>query len=287
MSDPRSYAPPACYVHGDRTAGAVCRRCGRPICPECMREAPVGWQCSNCVKEDSRTSPVARWRPQSAAGRLGRTRMTPAVIALIVINVIVFLYEERQGFTLRLEERYWLIPLLVHSRLYTLVTSAFMHLSVEHILLNMITLAIVGPAVEAEIGPFRFVALYLVSAIGGSVGYYLLAPDNVAGAGASGAIFGLMTAYLVLARLRGWETQTITVLLVINILFSFTGGVAWQDHLGGLVTGAVTCLGMMWAPHSSRRPSTTTQVVQALGASAGMLVVLGLLLQIPPGHVNL
>ena len=97
MAPPPPAAPPACYAHPDRVAGSVCRRCGRPICPECMREAPVGWQCATCVRQDSRSAPVTRWRPSPVgrSGRLGNSRITPMTVALIVVNVIAYLYEQR------------------------------------------------------------------------------------------------------------------------------------------------------------------------------------------------
>lgn len=286
MTQAPQYLPPACYKHPERPAGSICRRCNRPICPDCMREAPVGWQCDSCVAAGARISPVRRWQPGSTVGRLGRTRMTPVVIGLIVVNVLAFVYEEHESFSLAMEEKYFLIPFLVHVHLDTLITSAFLHLSVTHILLNMVTLAIVGPAVEAEIGRLRFLLVYLLAALGGSVGYYLLAPANVPAAGASGAIFGVMAAYYVLAVHRGWEIQTITVLLGINIAFSFSGDIAWQDHLGGLVFGALTCFAMIWHPKAAR-PSPVAVTVQALAVSVAALFVLVLLLQIPPGQINL
>lgn len=291
MSIPEPVAPPRCYAHPERVAGSVCRRCGRPICPECMREAPVGWQCGTCVRQSQRTSPVVRYRPGPgrSMGRLGNTRVTPMVIALIVVNVVAYLYEEHH-LTYAFETKYFLIPELVHSHWYSLITSAFLHASATHILLNMISLAIVGPPVEAEVGRVRFLALYLLSAVGGSVGFYLLAPTNEMGVGASGAIFGLLGAYFVIAKLRGWSTQPILVLLVINIAYSFSGGIAWQDHLGGLVTGALMALGLMWTPGRGRlgagRPSEMAQVVQGVAVVIAGVVVLALLLQIPPGHVN-
>jgi membrane associated rhomboid family serine protease len=252
-----------------------------------MREAPVGWQCSNCVHQDSRTTPVIRWRPSPVGpnGRLGNTRMTPVTLALIVVNVVCYIYEQSH-LTLAFENKYFLIPMYVHQHWYSLFTSAFLHASLTHVALNMVSLAIVGPAVEAEIGRVRFLVLYFLCALGGSVGYYLLAPQNVPGLGASGAIFGLMGAYFVLARLRGWPTQTIAVLLVINIFYSFTGGIAWQDHLGGLVTGSVVTLGMMWTPGHARRPSEMAELVQGLAVVIAAIVVLVALLQIPPGHIN-
>jgi membrane associated rhomboid family serine protease len=299
VSAPDPTAPPQCYSHPDRVAGSVCRSCGRPICPDCMREAPVGWHCAACVHQSSRSSPVVRWRPPGVgrgAGRLGNTRITPGVVALIVINVVAYVYEQRH-LTFGFESKYFLIPDMVHRHLYSLITSAFLHANGTHILLNMITLAIVGPPVEAEVGRVRFAALYLLSAVGGSVGFYLLARPDQAGLGASGAIFGLMGAYFVIAKYRGWQTQPILVLLGVNFVYSFTGGVAWQAHLGGLVVGALSALGLMWTPRRRGAPapvggrsgqaSETAQVVQGVAVAIAGAVVLGLLLQIPPGHVNL
>lgn len=253
-----------------------------------MREAPVGWQCASCVRDGARRSPVVRWRPSAGAGvgPLGRVRVTPAVIALIVVDVVVFLWQQRHpSFTLK----YALLPFYVHydHRWYELITSAFLHENYTHILLNMLTLAIIGPAVEHELGVPRFIGLYLLAAVGGSVGYYLLAPQNVYGLGASGAIFGLMGAYLVLAARRRWEIQTILTLLLVNVAFSFTGGVAWQDHLGGLVVGSLACLGMVWVPRHVGRPTEIAEMVQALAVAVVVMIALGVLVQLPPGHVNI
>ncbi len=175
-------APPRCYAHPDRLAGSICRRCNRPICPDCMRQAPVGWQCAGCVKQGARISPTVRWRPRSP-GRLGNTRMTPVVLSLIIVNVAIYLWEQIK-LTHNIE-RFGLWPLGIHYRhqWYRLVTSPFLHASIEHIALNMITLAIVGPPVEAEVGRLRFLAIYLVAALGGSVCSYLIGPLNEVGVG--------------------------------------------------------------------------------------------------------
>jgi membrane associated rhomboid family serine protease len=255
-----------------------------------MRQAPVGWQCAQCVHQDAPNTPVTRWRPQPggrSGGRLGATRMTPVVIVLIVVNVVAYLYEIRHR-TLSFESRYFLVPGLVHDHWYSVLTSAFLHdpSNPSHIVLNMVSLAIVGPPVEAEMGKARFLAVYLLSAVGGSVGFYLLAPLNEAGFGASGAIFGLMGAYLVIARLRGWPTQSIIGLLVINAVFSFSGGVAWQDHLGGLLAGCAMTLGLTWTPRRAGRPSDMAVLVQGLAVVVAGIAVLVLLLQLPAGHVN-
>jgi membrane associated rhomboid family serine protease len=207
------------------------------------------------------------------------------VAALIVVNVVVYLYQRSH---LAFEEKYALTPFYVHygHRWYELITSAFLHENVTHILLNMVSLAIIGPAVEREMGRVRFLLLYMLAAVGGSIGYYLLAPLNQPAVGASGAIFGLLGAYFVIARMRGWPTQQVLALLVINLLYSFSGGIAWQAHLGGLVVGALGALGLMWAPRRAGRPSETAQLVQGLAVAVAGAVLLGVLAQLPPGHVS-
>lgn len=258
----------------------------------------MGWQCAQCVHRDHRSSPVTRWRPRSP-GRLGNTRMTPIVVALIAINVVVYIWEQSGKTSVVLDGtriiggnralvKYGLAPYLVHhGQWYRLLTAPWLHVNFTHILFNMITLAIVGPPVEEELGRTRFTALYLVAAFGGSVFSYLLSPADVIGAGASGAIFGIMGAYFVLARRRGWDVSTIGALIVLNLIIGFADtGIDWRAHIGGLVVGAGVAAAMAVFGDLRRR---SRQLVEAAGvgfavAVAGVLVVLSLL---PPGHVNL
>ena len=263
-----------------------------------MHEAPVGWQCTSCVRAGAAASPTLRWRPGAArgVGRLGNTRITPVVTTLIAINVVVYLWETRHFNST--VDRFAMWPDGVHfyGQWYRLITGAFLHANIEHILFNMVTLAIVGPPVEAEVGRVRFVALYMLSALGGSVGSYLLSRPDVAGIGASGAIFGVMGAYFVLARMRRWETRTILALIAINLFIGFTSpNIDWRAHLGGMVVGAVTCAGLMVVPGRGRAaadgspapPSEVAQIVQGVAVVVAVGVALGLLVMLPPGHVNL
>jgi membrane associated rhomboid family serine protease len=286
MSNPEPVPAPRCYEHPDRPAGSVCRRCDRPICPECMHEAPVGWQCTGCLKQGARISPTVRWRPRQA-GRLGNTRVTPVVAAIIAINVVVFVWEETN-----LDhniERFGLWPNGVHylHQWYRLMTAAFLHASFEHILFNMITLAIIGPPVEAELGRVRFGALYLTAALGGSVCSYLISPANDVGVGASGAIFGIMGAYFVLARRNRWDTSTILGLIVINLVISFADtSIDWRAHIGGLITGAAVGFGLHKAAELRRSINRGVEIAwgaAVVGVAVGPLVLLSLL---PPGHFN-
>jgi membrane associated rhomboid family serine protease len=223
-------------------------------------------------------------------GRLGNTRITPMVIFFVAVNVAVYLWEE--GSLTARETSYALQPFYIHyhHQWYRLITAAFLHASPEHILFNMITLAIVGPPVEAEIGRTRFVALYLLSALGSSVASYLLGPITEYGLGASGAIFGLMGAYFVLARRRGWEVRSITALVAINLVISFaTPNIDWRAHIGGLVVGALVCLGFVAAPRGAvgSHGSGFVELIQGSAVVIAAAIVLGLLMQLPPGHVNL
>lgn len=234
--------------------------------------------------------------------------MTPVVVGIIVVCLAVWLWEEANNQATNVfiggiffrgypnaEVHYGLIPVAIHDgQWYRLITAAFMHASWEHIIFNMLTLAIVGPPVEAEIGKVRFLALYLLSALGGSVASYLLGPRFELGLGASGAIFGVMGAYYVLARLRRWDTSAITVLVVINLVISFaTPGIDWRAHIGGLITGIVVCAGFSYgaarSPAAARGGWAGLPVarVQEIGVVVAAAAVLALLAQIPPGQVSL
>ena len=131
-------------------------------------------------------------------------------------------------------------PDLVHvqNQYYRAFTAMWLHANFQHIFFNMISLLIVGPAVEVLLGKVRFVALYLIAGLGGSVGSYLLGPHNEYGLGASGAIIGVMAAYVVIGLRRRLPIAPVVGLIVLNLLIGFTGGIDWRAHLGGLVTGA-------------------------------------------------
>jgi membrane associated rhomboid family serine protease len=173
-----------------------------------------------------------------------------------------------------------------HGQWYRLFTAPFLHANIEHILFNMLTLAVIGSPVEAELGKVRFTALYLVSALGGSVGSYLLSSSNELGA--SGAIFGLMGAYFILARRRQWEVGNIVVLIGINLLIGFASTtIDWRAHLGGLVTGALVSLGLVRSADLRRAASRIVEVATGAGTTLAAAGVLGILTMLPPGHVNL
>ncbi len=268
-----------CYEHPDRLASAICRSCHRPICTVCMVQAPVGWHCHQCVRRDTRKSPVVRYRP--GAGGLPAARQTPVTIALIVINVVLFLAATASD---TLTANSWVYPILMRNgdQLYRLFSSFFVTNSFLDVALNMWCLFIIGRLIEPALGKWRYLALYLLSGLGGSVAYYLLGNPLQPAAGASGAIFGIFGAYFILARRSSANTSGIIALISINLVFSFViPNIAWQAHVGGLLTGLAVAAG--FALVRGRRE----EVVADILVVTGVFVALGLLMFLPPGVINL
>jgi membrane associated rhomboid family serine protease len=221
-----------------------------------MHAASVGFQCPECVSAGART--VRQGRTVFGGRVSGDTsRISLAIVAL---NVAVFVL----GFAVGQRELQLRFANLVgqpgvigvaDGEYYRLLTAAFLHAGVLHLALNMFALAQLGPVLESALGRVRFLTLYVLAALGGSVLSYALAPQFEFGVGASGAIFGLFGAYYVVVRRMGGETRSIVTLLVINLVITFTIPIIdWRAHLGGLVVGAVVAAAFAHAPPRARRP---------------------------------
>ncbi|MFB7441909.1 MULTISPECIES: rhomboid family intramembrane serine protease [Streptomyces] len=257
-------ALPTCYRHPDRETGVRCTRCERPICPECMISASVGFQCPECVRAGSGTghAPSAS-QPRTLAG--GTVTADPRLVTKILIglNLAVFLVQ-RSSVGDRFTDRFDLIgrayvPLLgsvegvAEGQWYRMLTVMFLHGSYIHILFNMLSLWWIGGPLEAALGRARYLALYLVSGLAGSALTYLVAAPNQPSLGASGAIFGLFGATAVLMRRLNYDMRPVIALLVINLIFTFGwSNIAWQAHIGGLVGGVVVGYAMVHAPRERR-----------------------------------
>jgi len=157
---------------------------------------------------------------------------------------------------------------------YRLITNAFLHeplgsgLGILHIAFNMWALIIVGPPLERVLGRLRFLAVYLVSALGGAVLFYLIAPATAQAIGASGAIFGLFGAYFVMARRLRVDARQIVLLIVLNLAIGFgVSGIAWQAHIGGLIAGSALTGAYAYAPRQNRT------LIQ-LAATAGIIALI-------------
>jgi membrane associated rhomboid family serine protease len=234
-----------------------------------MRSAAVGHQCEDCVREGSKSVRP----PQTQGARLGTTPVI--TYTLIAINVVMFLLQKLSP---SLESELVLhSPSVATGDWYRLVTSAFLHYGIAHLLFNMYALYIMGPSLESWLGRLRFTALYALSALGGSVLVYLLSPLNSATAGASGAVFGLFGAAFVIGKRLNLNVQWVVGLIVLNLAFTFVvpalGGqqISWQGHIGGLVTGSVVAAAYAYAPREHRT------LVQA-SATVALLVVFATLI---------
>jgi membrane associated rhomboid family serine protease len=260
---------PTCYRHPDRQTYISCTRCGRPACPECLRSASVGHQCLDCVAAAAASVPPVR----TAAGAVIRTGTPMVSYGLIAVNVVVFLLAKfappEQVYRLAL----W--PVLVATGdWYQLVTSAFLHFAILHLLFNMYALYVIGPPLEEHLGRWRFAVLYGLSALGGSVMVYLFSQPNVPTVGASGAIYGLFGATFVAARRLRLDIRWLVGLIAINLVLTFAvPGISWQGHIGGLITGALIAAVFVYAPRPRR---TLIQAAAGIGVLAVFAVLIGL-----------
>ncbi|MGW7054059.1 rhomboid family intramembrane serine protease [Streptomyces sp. NPDC054887] len=275
-----------CYRHPKYETYVSCARCERPICPDCMREAAVGHQCPECVKEGHRSVRRAR---TVFGGPVAGAAAPVVTYALIALNVLAYLTEladpgvvHRFGMLgrglLGPESGAYPGPTVVgvaEGEWYRLLTGAFLHLSpaggsfgIMHIVMNMLCLWNIGRAVEDQLGRARYAGLYVLSALGGSVLVHLLAPHSLV-VGASGAVFGVSASYYVISRRLGHDMGAVNrflaglmIWMVVSALFT-----SWEAHLGGLLTGGLVALALAYAPRKNRT------VIQA-AAGAGVLVLL-------------
>lgn len=294
---------PVCYRHPSRETYLRCSRCDRPICPSCMHDAAIGHQCPECVAAGRRSQPAARTAfGGTLAGRHGHVTMTliglnvaVAVVVLIIggtqaaagggwggllggitpAHVWGGMITGEPGVTIAYTDNAGSVidtaAGVVNGDYYRLATSMFLHYGIFHLLLNMYALWIVGGVLEPLLGRGRFLALYLLSGLGGGVATYLFASVSTISAGASGAVFGLFAAFYILMRRLGRDTSMITMILVINLVLTFViSNISIWGHLGGLFTGAVIALGLAYAP---ARVRTQVQVATIAGMAVLLLAL--------------
>ncbi len=290
---------PTCYRHPDRETYISCQRCGRPICPDCMRDAAVGFQCPSCVAEGAKSTRQGR----TAYG--GRRSADPqrTTLALIALNAAVWvLITATGGYGSRLTDLLALRPrgVCVNPRgqivsnvesvcpsplewhegvasgaYWQLVTTAFTHVEIWHLAVNMFSLWMLGPLVESVLGRARFLALYLVSGLTASLAVYWLSAEYGSTVGASGAIFGLLGALLVFAHKVGGNVQQILFVLLINAVITFSyARISWQGHLGGFLGGLVLAAILAYAPRQRRSAWQVAGIAAVL-----VLVVVGVVVR--------
>lgn len=261
--------------HPDRPTRLRCTRCDRPACPDCLRDASVGYHCVDCVNEGQR----GVRRPRTFVGAELNTRpvVTPVLIAL---NVLIFGITAFQARSIASNA---LSPLFFDLRLrafevydgewWRLLTSGFLHYGPLHLALNMFALYVLGRDLEPAFGRRRFLALYVVSMLGGGVAVYLFDDVGTSVAGASGAVYGLMGALLVTLLKLKLNTNSLLMVIGLNVVMSFTlPNISWLGHFGGIAAGAALAAGLIYAPAQRRERWQSAAVV------ASVVILLGLVL---------
>ena len=264
--------PETCYRHPNVETRVHCTRCGRAICPACMTPAPVGHHCHECVAEARRSArrPLRLRGPRSATA------------VLIGINVAVFVIEivlgglRDLGVLVRMGA---MVPLLVaQGEFWRLFTAMFLHAGPLHLAFNTFALYLFGNLVEGSLGTARFVAVYLLSGVFAGTASFALNPPGAVGVGASGAVFGILGAWLTYnlrrrslslaqANIRG-----ALILIGFNLLLGFTvRGVDNVAHIGGLVAGMVAGIAVEgFGPRTLRPAIRVLGLVALLGVTVGI-----------------
>lgn len=290
-----------CYRHPAAATYIRCQRCGRPICGECMISAAVGFQCPECVSEGARQTR----QNEGPYGGARSTNPSLTTIVLIALNAIVWVAISATGGALsRLVNTLALLPVgrcisasdarsyypdvgaqacrlmadgiwqpgVADGAYWQLVSSAFTHVDLIHIGVNMLMLWFLGPSLERTLGRVRFLAVYLISALSGSVVVLWLSNPSDSTLGASGAVFGMIGALLVLAYKVHGDVRSLLLYLGINVAYTFMGpgNISWEGHLGGLIGGMAAAIIVLYAPKPGR---TRLQLLGLIGVTVLLLAL--------------
>jgi membrane associated rhomboid family serine protease len=267
-----------CYRHPGRETAVSCSNCGRPICPDCMVYAAVGIKCPECAGQATGARATTR-KVSRAAGAATGAVVTKTLIA---INIAVFLVSVAQGSgalapSSEFVNRWALNGFEVaDGEWWRLITGAFLHASIIHLAFNMLMLWWFGQALEAALGRGRFLGIYLVSALAGSAGALLLSSPGTTTVGASGAVFGILGAGLVLERRQIYVFGGGALFVVVlNIIFTFAvSNISIGGHLGGLGGGMLSVVALSAAGrHPVYGRLDVLSVLSLLGIAAASVLV--------------
>jgi membrane associated rhomboid family serine protease len=264
---PQQAALPGCWWHPNRQTGLSCSRCGRPACPDCLREAAVGAQCIDCVQTGQKQQRAQR-KQYDNAGLTSRTIVgarpaeravvTPVLIALNVLVYLVTAVQARSPMNNQLSQLFtdgvlFSPSIAFDGEWWRLFVSGFLHYGLIHLAVNMFSLWMLGKDLELLLGKVRFAVVYLLSLFGGSISVFVFDDPGRPTAGASGAIYGLLGAILiVILRLKLNPTQVIGV-IALNLIISVSiPNISLLGHLGGFVIGAVAMAALVFAPLKKR-----------------------------------
>jgi len=273
-----------CYRHPDRATGLSCTTCGKPICVECSHDASVGQKCPDCA------APPKRSRIIYARNTIGRPTFQSAPVSFTIMAITIAIFVAgylSPDIGSSLEDNLAQINKLVaEGQVYRIFTAALLHASLMHIGFNMYALYLFGPRLEQQVGGPAFAALYVASAgAGGMVAYALVpvitvidgTPYLTSLVGASGAIFGLFGAWMLVA----WKMRNtpggrsmfnqLGVLLAINVVISFSvRTVSWQAHAGGFAAGIL--IAWLWSVLAVGKPNARAiRTVVAIGVTVAVV----------------
>ncbi|MFI5583405.1 rhomboid family intramembrane serine protease [Amycolatopsis sp. NPDC051758] len=280
-------ALPGCWWHPNRPTGLSCSRCGRPACPDCLREAPVGFHCTDCVHAGSQEQ-RRQHRGYQGAGLGVRTiagarpsESFLATQAILAVNVLVFAVTVLQARSLNDNQTsgvfqvgvLWGQATLGAGEWWRLFTSGFLHYGPIHIAVNMFSLWMMGRALEPVFGKVRYLALYFVSMLGASTAVLLFDSLDGGTAGASGALFGLMGAYAVIVLKLRLNPTGLIITLALNAFITFgVANISILGHVGGLVTGALVTVAILYAPRTRQTTYQVAGITILVVAMVGLLI---------------
>lgn len=265
-----------CYRHPNRQSFVLCQRCGRTICGECQTPAAVGVVCPECMKAQRASMPRTRPRVLTRVARMPGSGAPVVTYGIIALSAFVFILQSIPGIGGSVTDAVQYAGLYSYPGLFQpwrMLTSVFAHVSILHIALNMYTFWIFGQLLEPLLGRWRYAALYLICGLAGSVAVFLLADPRQPVIGASGAIFGMLGAFLVIQRRLGGSATQLLILVGLNLVIGFFPGfhIAWQAHIGGLVVGGL--LGLIFV--ETRARSRHRLQIGLLAAVTVVLIVIG------------
>jgi len=223
-----------CKNHNKQITNVKCSRCEKDICPDCMRPASIGYQCPGCASD---STPVIRGiSKNSFIPSQENNQVTKFLsISLITVYVAQFVLGD-----ILISNFALFAPSVSTGQWWRLLTAGFLHGSILHLLFNVYILWVIGSQLESILGKTKFIVIYFVSLIGGSIASFLFSPFGTYSIGASGAIFGLMGAMLAVGHKNKSDISQITLFLAINLVLGFVfPGIDWRAHLGGLATGII------------------------------------------------
>ena len=228
-----------CSIHTNAETKLSCTRCGRPACSDCLIPASVGFHCRECVG----SQPVVRIK----------RNLSVVTLILVSISVVGYLLQQTSDlFVANLcligDGTDYGDPTIgvYNGQWYRLFTIALVHGGILHLLSNMFALWVTGVPLEHALGKIRLITIYLVSLLGGSLTSLILGSPSQVAVGASGAIFGLFGATLIVTRKFGGSTSSMYSVIGVNLVLGFLlPNVDWHAHVGGLAAGCLAALALI------------------------------------------